>query len=95
MPSPAPGAVPSPTPTFSDWPWPRSLALARPAKVVQIDRILFGTIRDYCWELGIREGGMVTCRDNDGEWVEVELPSGDGARLSRAYAWFISVSDAQ
>ena len=79
---------------YSEWPWARSLALAESGRPVQIDRILFGSVRDYCSYLGIREGSVVTCRERDGSTVEVELPGGETARVSREYAWFVLVQRA-
>ena len=80
--------------TYSEWPWARSLALAESGDPVQIERILFGTVRDYCEYLGIREGSVVTCTDRDGDTVKIQLPEGRTARVSREYAWFVLVQRA-
>lgn len=80
-------------PALKDWPWPRSLAVVDPESVVEVEDILFGAIRDRCSEMGVRRGSVITCLEHGDDWVEVELPSGDSLRLSRAYAWFISVRD--
>ena len=60
---------------------------------MRVDDILFGAIRDRCSELGVREGSVITCLDHGDDWVDIELPSGEVVRLSRSYAWFISVAD--
>ncbi|MGK7311528.1 MAG: FeoA domain-containing protein [Candidatus Longimicrobiales bacterium M2_2A_002] len=78
---------------LTHWPWPRSLAMAQPDSVVEVDDILFGAIRQRCSEMGVRKGSVITCLDHGDEWVDVELPSGDNRRLTRAYAWFISVRE--
>ena len=78
---------------LAHWPWPRSLAVVDPPSVVQVEDILFGAIQDRCSELGVRRGSVLTCLGHGDDWVEVELPSGDSRRLSRAFAWFISVRE--
>ena len=75
----------------SKWQWRKSLAMAGEGDVVQVDQILFGTIRDHCWELGIRTGSMVECLENHDRWVLVRLGDGEEKCLTRDYAWFISV----
>lgn len=76
---------------LSQWPWPRTLALSQPGQTVQVKEILFDLVRDRCWELGIREGSVVECRDRDGSSVVVDLPNGERAQIPRDYAWFVSV----
>ena len=77
--------------SYSEWPWARSLALADTGDPMEVERILFGTVRDYCAYLGIREGSVVTCTERDNGTIRVELPGGGTARMSREYAWFILV----
>lgn len=80
---------------YSQWPWARSLALTKRDQAVEVEEILFGAVRDYCSYVGIRKGSVVTCRNSDGDAVEVELPGGDTACLSREYAWFVLVHEAK
>lgn len=75
----------------SKWPWGRSLALARSGQTVQVHEILFGAVKDHCWELGIRQGSVLTLGDHDDDGVDVTLPTGDLTRVPRHYAWFVAV----
>lgn len=79
---------------LSDWPWRKTLATAGAGDFVQVRRILFNAIRDHCWELGIEPGGMVECVENHSDWVLVRLADGREERVTRDYAWFISVDSA-
>ena len=77
--------------TLSQWPWRRSLAIVRAGRAVQVENMLFGTVRSYCHELGIRDGAVLECLTQDGSGVEIQMPDGSRSRVPREYAWFISV----
>lgn len=78
--------------TLTKWSWPRSLALTDAGRTVQVDEILFGTIREHCQALGIHEGSVLTCLGQDELGVKLKLPTGRSARMPRDYAWFVSVN---
>lgn len=77
--------------TLSKWPWSRSLAVVGAGRACQVESVLFGTVRSYCQELGIRDGAVLECLSRDSSGVEVQTPDGSRARVPREYAWFISV----
>lgn len=79
--------------TLSKWPWGRSLAIVPPGGTVEVDSIRFRMVKDYCYELGIREGSVLTCLTQNGSWVELELPPGKLIQLPREYAWFVAVEE--
>ena len=73
------------------WPWSQSLALASKGEVVEIKRILFGTIRDHLWEAGVREGATLEYLEKDDDGVRVRLGDGRGVMVDRDHSWFIVV----
>jgi len=85
----------STTESTSDWPWSETLALAAHGDLIQVAEILFGTIRDHLWEMGIEKGSVVECLDNRPQWVLVQLADGGRRKITRDYAWFICVEPAR
>ncbi len=77
--------------TVSKWPWRQSLAMAREGELLEVKEILFGSLRDHLWTIGVREGSLLECLGKDDAGVEVRLPNGKGTKIERDYAWFISV----
>ena len=76
------------------WPWAESLGGVRPdaERAFRVKRILFGLVRDRCFDMGLQEGQEVRCRDRTREQVLLELPGGGVHSLELPYAWFIEVS---
>ena len=54
----------------------RSLAATRTGDVVLIKRILFGTLRSLCTDLGVREGDVVHCRAGSASHLLLDTPTG-------------------
>ena len=73
------------------WPWSQSLALARKGEVLEVTQILFGTVRDYLWKAGVREGATLEHLGKEEDGVQVRLGDGRGVRVDRHDAWFIVV----
>ena len=78
--------------TLSHWSWSKSLAVVTAGHAVQVERMLFETVRDYCYASGIRDGAVLECLARDSSGVEVQKPDGSRTRVPREYAWFISVA---
>lgn len=74
------------------WPWSQSLALARKGEVVEVKKILFGTVRDFLWEAGVREGATLEYLEKDDDGVRVRLGDGRGVMVHRDHSWFIVVA---
>ncbi len=72
----------------------RSLAATRTGEAVLIRRILFGTLRALCTDLGVREGDVVHCRAGTASHLLLETPAGRTVPLDRDWARFIQVSAA-
>ncbi|HEX6937878.1 MAG TPA: hypothetical protein VF158_00595 [Longimicrobiales bacterium] len=72
----------------------RSLAATRTGDVVLIRRILFGTLRALCTDLGVREGDVVHCRAGTASHLLLDTPAGRTVPLDRDWARFIQVSAA-
>lgn len=72
----------------------RSLAAARTGEAVVIRRILFGTLRALCAELGVREGDVIRCRAGTPSHILLETMSGRTIPLDRDWARFIQVGTA-
>ncbi|HEY8484829.1 MAG TPA: FeoA domain-containing protein [Longimicrobiales bacterium] len=73
----------------------RSLAATGPGESVEIRRILFGTLRALCADLGVREGDVVRCRAGTGSHIWLETPSGRTVAIERDWARFIQVCDPE
>ena len=73
------------------WPWSQSLAMATEGDFLKIKEVLFGTVRDHLWEVGVRKGAKLEYVRRDEEGVEVRLPDGEGVKVARDHAWFIVV----
>ena len=80
--------------TTQNWPWDKTLALAGQGALFQVEEILFGTIRDHLWEMGVRTGSMIECVENRSQGVRVKLPDGRTRDVARDYAWFVCVRPA-
>ena len=76
------------------WRWTESLGGVRPDpdQKLRVGRILFGLVRDRCFEIGLREGEEVRCRNRTREQVWLELPGGEIHSLDLPYAWFVEVT---
>ncbi|HEX7119446.1 MAG TPA: hypothetical protein VF212_11700 [Longimicrobiales bacterium] len=72
----------------------RSLAATRTGDVVLIRRILFGTLRALCTDLGVREGDVVHCRAGTASHLLLDTVGGRTVPLDRDWARFIQVSAA-
>lgn len=70
----------------------RSLAAARAGEVMLIRRILFGTLRALCSDLGLPEGSRVRCRAATPSHILLETPGGRTIAIERDRARFIQVS---
>lgn len=70
----------------------RSFAAARAGEVVLIRRILFGTLRALCSDLGLLEGSRVRCRAATPSHLLLETAGGRTIALERDRARFIQVS---
>lgn len=73
------------------WPWTQSLATAREGDFLKIEEVLFGTLREHLWEVGVRVGERLEYVRMDEEGLEVRLPDGKGVKVAREHAWFIIV----
>ncbi len=76
--------------TSLDWPWGRALAASRVGQVIQVEYVLFDTVRDRLAEMGIRVGSVLECLESEPLSVRVRLPNGGETQVSRAFAWFVS-----
>lgn len=74
-----------------EWPWDQSLAMAREGDVLEVKEILFGSIRNHLWEVGVRRGATLEHIGSDEEAVAVLLQNGNGVKVARDYAWFVVV----
>jgi hypothetical protein len=70
----------------------RSLAATRTGDVVLIKRILFGTLRSLCTDLGVQEGDVVHCRAGSASHLLLDTASGRTVPIDRDWARFIQVS---
>ncbi len=70
----------------------RSLAATRTGDVVLIRRILFGTLRSLCRDLGVREGDVVHCRSGSASHLLLDTAAGRTVPIDRDWARFIQVS---
>jgi len=77
----------------SEWHWSQSLGAVSPdpRQTYAIRSILFGLVRDRCFELGLSEGVTVRCRSRGSDRLVVELESGEQRSLDLSYAWFVQV----
>ena len=73
------------------WPWSQSLAMATEGDFLKIKEVLFGTLHDHLWDVGVRKGAKLEYVRRDEEGVEVRLPDGKGVKVARDHAWFIVV----
>jgi hypothetical protein len=73
------------------WPWSLSLAMAREGDVLEVREVLFGSIRDHLWGVGVRKGAKLEYLGRDDEAVAVRLPDGNGVKVARDHAWFVVV----
>jgi hypothetical protein len=72
----------------------RSLASARAGEAVMIRRILFGTLRNLCADLGVFEGDVVSCRAGTATHLVLRTASGRTIPLDREWTRFIQISEA-
>lgn len=72
----------------------RSLAEIRPADTVQIRTILFGTLKDLCYGLGIAEGDVVCCVRTSPGVLLLRTGSGRKVLFEMDWARFIAVTEA-
>jgi hypothetical protein len=42
-----------------------TLSASRPGTAVEVEEIVFGSVKNYCTELGIHEGTRLVCRGHD------------------------------
>lgn len=70
----------------------RSLAATCTGEAILIRRILFGTLRTYCADLGLREGDVLRCRAGTASHLLLQTPAGRTITLERDWARFIQVS---
>jgi hypothetical protein len=73
------------------WPWRESLAMASEGDLLEVKEILFGTLRDHLWEVGVRKGTRLEHLGRDDEGVQIRLPDGKAVRVARDHTWFIVV----
>lgn len=79
------GGTPSPV---------RSLASTRAGEAVTIRRILFGTLRSLCADLGVHEGDIVSCRAGTNTHLVLRTSTGRTIPLDRDWARFIQISES-
>lgn len=73
----------------------RSLAATRAGEAVMIRRILFGTLRSLCADLGVFEGDIVSCRAGTSTHLVLRTAAGRTIPLDREWARFIQISEPQ
>lgn len=71
----------------------RSLATARAGEAVMIQRILFGTLRELCADIGVFEGDVVSCRAGTSTHLVLRTSAGRTIPLDREWARFIQISE--
>lgn len=71
----------------------RSLAATRAGEAVMIRRILFGTLRNLCADLGVFEGDIVSCRAGTSTHLVLRTSAGRTIPLDREWARFIQISE--
>ena len=69
------------------------LADIEPNALVRVDYIVFGTLRDLCFGIGLREGDRFLCEAISPDSIVLADPDGKVISLDREWARFISVSD--
>lgn len=71
----------------------KDLANATPGELVQVEEVVFGSVREYCRESGIRPGTRLLCHGTDSTgMVEVEDMDGHVVQMTRDLALFVWVS---
>ncbi len=70
----------------------RSLAEVHPDETIRIERILFGSLKDLCYGIGLEEGSTMHCRQNSRAIVLLETPGGRTVVLDADWARFIQVT---
>lgn len=75
------------------WPWWETMAGRRPdpSRLVRVDRIAAGTVRDRCASIGLTEGQELRLRERTPDDVKVELSDGAVRSLELPVAWFVRV----
>jgi hypothetical protein len=69
-----------------------SLASAAPGNAVRVRRILFDSLRAYCGQRGLRDGGPVTLLEADPTEVLLRHHDGTMIRCPAEYARFVEVA---
>ena len=68
------------------------LAAVPPAAVVRVDHILFETLRDLCFGIGLHEGDRVRCQDSTAYSMTLSDENGRTIVIDRDWARFITVT---
>jgi hypothetical protein len=68
-----------------------SLAAVQKGEGVELCRILFDEVREFCRDLGLREGSVVTCRNQSNGPLVLQREDGVTVLFDRDRARFISV----
>ena len=71
----------------------RSLATARAGEEVMITRILFGALRNFCSDLGVFEGDVVSCRAGTATHLVLRTSTGRTIPFDREWSRFIQISE--
>jgi hypothetical protein len=71
------------------------LADIQPNALVRVRYIVFDTLRDLCFGMGLREGERFRCEETGPDSIVLADAGGRAIRLNRAWARFISVSDCE
>ncbi len=71
----------------------RSLADVGPSETVRIERILFHTLQDLCYGLGLEVGDVVRCRRATRSILVLETETGRTIIVDTDWARFVEVSN--
>lgn len=69
--------------------------MAAEGDVVEVQEILFSSLRNHLHDRGVMEGARIECLAKDDRGVDIRLPDGRGTRIEKDYAWFVAVRPIQ
>lgn len=72
----------------------KALAQAAPGEILQVEEVVFGTVKEYCQQVGIGMGTRLVCRAcQRPAAVEVETSRGDSVEMPTDLAHFVWVRE--
>lgn len=74
---------------LSEWPRRGTLATTEPGRWIEVRNFLFESVETRCRAVGIREGDVLQCLDNEPRGIILRDALGYRRTLERPYAWFV------